>query len=137
MSAEILGGIMFISTLLLLILGFPVALTLGGSALLFAYLGHTMDLFLWGFTGAYPTRIFSVMTNEALVAVPLFIFMGVMLEKSKVAEELLYTMGQMFGRMRGGLGMSVIIVGALLAASTGIVGATIVTMGLLSLPPML
>jgi len=137
MSAEILGGIMFVTTLMLLLLGFPVALTLGGSALVFAFIGSNMDLFVWPFLGAYPTRIFSVMMNEALVAVPLFIFMGVMLEKSKVAEELLYTMGQMFGKMRGGLGMSVIIVGALLAASTGIVGATIVTMGLLSLPPML
>ncbi|KKJ75121.1 tripartite transporter, partial [Kiloniella litopenaei] len=90
------------------------------------------------FFGALPSRIYgNAMTNEILIAVPLFVFMGVMLEKSKVAEELLDTMGQLFGSVRGGLGISVTIVGALLAASTGIVGATVVTMGLLSLPTML
>ncbi len=89
------------------------------------------------FFGFFPNRIYGVMTNEVLIAVPLFVFMGVMLERSKVAEELLDAMGQLFGKMRGGLGVSVSVVGALLAASTGIVGATVVTMGLLSLPTML
>ncbi len=89
------------------------------------------------FYAAIPSRVFGVMSNEILVAVPLFVFMGVMLERSKVAEDLLKTMGQCFGRLPGGLGISVTLVGMLLAASTGIVGATVVTMGLLSLPTML
>lgn len=137
MSEETLGLVMFGTTLVLLMFGFPVALTLAGSALLFAYLGQSMDLFLTALLGAYPQRIFGIMITETLVAVPLFIFMGVMLERSRIAGDLLDTMGLMFGRMNGGLGFTVIIVGTLLAASTGIVGATVVTMGLLSLPPML
>ncbi|WP_310618799.1 TRAP transporter large permease [Flexibacterium corallicola] len=127
--------LMFAAACICLMAGFPVAFTLAGVALIFAlistFFGGSVTL------GAIPSRIFGTMVNETLIAVPLFIFMGVMLERSKVAEELLETMGRLFGRMPGGLGISVSIVGALLAASTGIVGATVVTMGLLSLPTML
>ena len=137
MSPEFLGIIMFLTVLGVLLLGFPVAITLAGVSLLFAFLGDQLGLFPIAMMGAYPLRIFGTMTNDTLVAVPLFIFMGVMLERSNVAAVLLETMGLMFGRLRGGMGISVIIVGMLLAASTGIVGATVVTMGLLSLPPML
>jgi tripartite ATP-independent transporter DctM subunit len=128
---------MFIALCVLVLLGFPVSFTLAGTALIFGLLGLAMHVFDVDFLGVFPNRIFGVMINEVLIAVPLFIFMGVMLERSKVAEELLDTMGQLFGRLRGGLGISVSVVGALLAASTGIVGATVVTMGLLSLPTML
>ncbi|WP_417793111.1 TRAP transporter large permease [Terasakiella pusilla] len=136
--AEILCITMFVVTCGFLMFGFPVAFTLAGTSIFFAALGVALDVFNWGLFGALPSRIFgNAMTNEVLIAVPLFIFMGVMLERSKVAEELLDSMGMLFGSMRGGLGISVSIVGALLAASTGIVGATVVTMGLLSLPTML
>jgi tripartite ATP-independent transporter DctM subunit len=137
MTSEILAFVMFGVTICTLILGFPVALTLGGTSLLFAFLGDQMDLFNSGMLMVYPLRIFGIMKNEPLVAVPLFVFMGVMLEKSNLAGALLEAMGQMFGALRGGLGISVVIVGTLLAASTGIVGATVVTMGLMSLPVML
>lgn len=128
---------LFVAVCLLLMAGFPVAFTLAGTAFFFALIGIAFGVFDSAFLTAFPQRIFGTMTNEVLVAVPLFIFMGVMLERSKVAEELLETMGVLFGRLRGGLGISVTLVGALLAASTGIVGATVVTMGLLSLPTML
>jgi tripartite ATP-independent transporter DctM subunit len=128
---------LFAVTCLLIIVGYPVAFTLAGSALFFAAMGSLLGIFDFGLLGAYGQQIFGRMTNPVLIAVPLFVFMGVMLERSKVAEELLETMGALFGRLRGGLGISVICVGALLAASTGIVGATVVTMGLLSLPTML
>lgn len=134
---ETMALLMFAGTCGLLMSGFPVAFTLAGSALLFAGVGALSGTFDASFLGAYPQRIFGIMTNEVLIAVPLFIFMGVMLERSKVAEELLETMGMLFGRVRGGLGISVSVVGALMAASTGIVGATVVTMGLLALPTML
>ncbi len=137
MTPEILAFIMFGTTLLLLLFGFPVALTLGGSALLFAFLGDYLDLFRMAMLNAYPLRLLGVMKSEPLVAVPLFIFMGVMLEQSQLAGRLLETMGRLFGRLHGGLGISVVVVGALLAASTGIAGATVVTMGLISLPAML
>ncbi len=127
--------LMFAVACVLLLTGFPVAFTLAGVALLFALVGTFFGASIS--LGAIPSRIFGTMTNETLIAVPLFIFMGVMLERSKVAEELLETMGRLFGRVPGGLGLAVIVVGALLAASTGIVGATVVTMGLLSLPTML
>ncbi len=122
---------------LLLLFGFPVAFTLAGTALVFAVLGALVGVFDGAYIGFLPNRLFGVMTNEILVAIPLFVFMGVMLERSKVAEDLLDGMGRLFGGVRGGLGLSVTLVGALLAASTGIVGATVVTMGLLSLPTML
>lgn len=129
--------LMFLGTLVLLMAGFPVAFTLSGSALLFAGLGWEMDLFDGAFLQALPERLYGLMTNDTLLAVPLFVFMGVVLERSRIAEDLLGTMAQLFGGLRGGLGISVCIVGGLLAASTGIVGATVVTMGLISLPTML
>ncbi|MBM3560354.1 MAG: TRAP transporter large permease subunit, partial [Alphaproteobacteria bacterium] len=136
--AAYLDLLMFLTAVLFLMCGFPVAFTLAGTALLWALLGNWFGIFDLSFFGALPSRIFgNAMTNEVLIAVPLFVFMGVMLERSKVAEELLDTMGQLFGAVRGGLGISVAVVGAFLAASTGIVGATVVTMGLLSLPTML
>ena len=137
MSPEILSLLMFGVTCGVLLMGFPVAFTLAGVPLAFALFGTAIDLFDLRLLSALPSRYFGVMSNEVLVAVPLFVFMGVMLERSRIAEQLLETMGLLFGRMRGGLGISVIAVGAVLAASTGIVGATVVTMGLLSLPSML
>ena len=128
---------LFASVCLLLLFGFPVALTLGGTALLFASFGIIAGHFDGSFVAALSGRIFGTITNETLVAVPLFILMGVTLERAKIAEELLSAMASSMGRRRGGLGMAVIIVGALLAASTGIVGATVVTMGVLALPSML
>jgi len=134
---ELLCLLMFVSAFGALLAGFPVAFTLAGTALLFALAGHGLGAFEIGFLSAFPQRVFAIMTGEVLVAVPLFVFMGVMLERSRVAEELIDTMGRLFGPLRGGLAFSVSVVGALLAASTGIVGATVVTMGLLSLPTML
>lgn len=120
-----------------LLLGFPVAFTLGGVALLFAGLGMLLGVFDPSFLQAFPNRVFGIMGNETLLAVPLFVFMGVMLQRSKMAEELLETVAAQFGRARGGLVLAVLAVGALLAASTGIVGATVVTLGLIALPSML
>ena len=134
---EVLSLLMFATACGVLILGFPVAFSLAGTALAFASLGYLLDVFNMNLLGGLPSRYFGVMVNEVLVAVPLFVFMGVMLERSRIAEQLLETMGMMFGQMRGGLGLSVVFVGMLLAASTGIVGATVVTMGLLALPTML
>ena len=128
---------LFASVCVLLLFGFPVALTLGGTALLFASLGVIAGHFDASFVAALSGRIFGTITNETLVAVPLFILMGVTLERAKIAEELLTAMANALGNRTGGLGMAVIIVGALLAASTGIVGATVVTMGVLALPSML
>ncbi len=137
-GGEILVIIMFFGVCGLLMAGFPVAFSLAGTALMFAGISYLLGLFDLAFLGILPNRIYgNAMTSEILIAVPLFVFMGVMLERSKVAEELLDTMGMLFGALRGGLGISVCVVGALLAASTGIVGATVVTMGLLSLPTML
>ncbi|MEM8551125.1 MAG: TRAP transporter large permease subunit, partial [Pseudomonadota bacterium] len=133
----ILDVLMFLTAVLLLLTGFPVAFTLAGTGLLFAVIGNFLGVFDFAFVQALPQRIYGTMTNEVLIAVPLFVFMGVLLERSRVAEELLETMGQLFGPLRGGVGIAVCVVGALLAASTGIVGATVVTMGLLSLPTML
>ena len=136
-TPEFLSISMLIVLCLTMLIGFPVAFTLSGIGVLFALIGSLLGEFDLFFYAAVPSRYFGIMTNEILVAVPLFVFMGVMLEKSKVAEDLLQTMGQCFGKVRGGLGISVTLVGMLLAASTGIVGATVVTMGLLSLPTML
>ncbi|WP_226574276.1 TRAP transporter large permease [Acuticoccus sediminis] len=135
--ANYLDVAMFGAAIVLLLSGFPVAFTLAGTGLIFAGLGVLNGVFDFSYVNALPQRIYGTMTNETLIAVPLFVFMGVTLERSRVAEELLSTMGQLFGPMRGGVGIAVCIVGALLAASTGIVGATVVTMGLLSLPTML
>jgi len=134
---EILSLLMFLTTVGLLLTGFPVAFVLAGTSAAFAFIGYGVGVFDLSFLSAFPQRIFQVMSSEVLVAVPLFVFMGVMLERSRVAEELLDNMGRMFGTLPGGLAFSVCIVGALLAASTGIVGATVVTMGLISLPTML
>jgi tripartite ATP-independent transporter DctM subunit len=128
---------MFALVCLMLMLGYPVAFTLAGTALAFAAGGILSGHFDPGFLAAMPGRLFGTISNATLIAVPLFILMGVILEKSRVAEELLGTMAKLFGGLRGGLGISVVVVGMLLAASTGIVGATVVTMGLLSLPSML
>ena len=134
---EAMPFLLFAFTVLTLMAGFPVALTLSGSALAFALLGYLTGTFDPSFLGAIPERLFGIMRNDTLIAVPLFIFMGVLLQKGKVSEDLLVTMGRLFGKMRGGLAISVCLVGALLGASTGIVGATVVTMGLISLPVML
>ena len=128
---------MFVVVCGILLLGFPVALTLGGTALGFAALGIVMGHFDASYLTALTGRIFGTMSNETLVAVPLFILMGVVLERAKIAEDLLANLAGMFGARPGGLGLAVILVGALLAASTGIVGATVVTMGVLALPTML
>ena len=129
---EFLPLIMFAVVFALLLLGFPVAFTIGGVAMMFGLYG-----FGPGFFDLLPLRIWGTMENFSLMAVPLFIYMGVMLEKSGLAEELLEAMALVFGRLRGGLAISVVFVGALMGASTGIVGATVVTMGLLSVPTML
>jgi TRAP-type mannitol/chloroaromatic compound transport system permease large subunit len=134
---EVLSVAMFAAACLILLAGFPVAFCLAGTGLMFAGLGVALGVFDARLLGGLASRYFGVMVNEVLVAVPLFVFMGVMLERARVAEQLLHTMGLLFGRRRGGLAVSVIVVGMLLAASTGIVGATVVTMGLLSLPTML
>jgi tripartite ATP-independent transporter DctM subunit len=128
---------LFLTVILVLLAGFPVAFTLGGTALIFAVVGALTGNFTEALLSGLPNRIFGIMANETLVAVPLFVFMGVTLERARIAEELLDTLSALFGTLRGGLGISVTLVGMLLAASTGIVGATVVTMGLLSLPTML
>ena len=127
-----IGMIMFAVALVMLMLGFPVAFTFGGVALFFGVLSEGMDLFAF-----MPYRIMSVMQNTVLMAVPLFIFMGVVLQRTRLAEQLLTSMGRLFGGLPGGLAISTILVGALLAASTGVVGASVVAMGLISLPVML
>jgi len=135
--AEALAVLMVVAVIAALMAGYPVALTLGGVSLAFAVFGDALGLMSFAILGALPDRIYGVMTNEVLLAIPLFIFMGVMLERSRVAEELLETMGRLFGSLPGGLGISVIVVGTLLAAAKGVVGATTVTMGLIALPAML
>ncbi len=134
---ELLSLLMFFAIIGVLMLGFPVAFSLAGTSIIFAGIGYLLGVFDPSNFNSLASRYVGVMLNEVLVAVPLFIFMGMMLERSGIAEKLLITMGRLFGNLRGGLGLSVIVVGALLAASTGIVGATVVTMGLLSLPAML
>jgi len=134
---ELLPFIMFLTVCLCLMAGYPVALTLAGTSFLFAVIGAIVGIFDMAFLEAFPNRLFGIMENTTLIAVPLFIFMGVMLEKSKLSEDLLSSMADLFGGLKSGLGLSVVLVGALLAASTGIVGATVVTMGLMSLPTML
>lgn len=128
---------MFAVICITLMIGYPVAFTLGGVALIFAGFGIVTGIFDANLLKTFPSRLYGIINNYTLVAVPLFVFMGVMLEKSRLAEELLENMSKACGRMPGGLGISVVLVGALLAASTGIVGATVVTMGLISLPTML
>ena len=132
-----LPTLMFLVTVAVLMMGYPVAFSLSGAAIAFALIGAWTGHFDLVFLSAFPQRIYGIMGNETLIAIPLFIFMGVMLERSRISEELLTTMGLLFGSLKGGLGISICVVGALLAASTGIVGATVVTMGLISLPALL
>jgi tripartite ATP-independent transporter DctM subunit len=128
---------LFGAVFVLLLCGYPVAFTLAGTALLFTLIGDATGTFDNAFLEALPNRLYGIMINKTLIAVPLFVFMGVMLERARIADELLNTMARLFGPLRGGIGISVTLVGMLLAASTGIVGATVVTMGLLSLPTMI
>ena len=137
MEGEWLAPLMFIGALLLIFTGFPVALALGGTAMIFAVIGIEMGMFDWPLLLALPDRTFGIMSNFVLLAIPFFIFMGTMLEKSRLAEDLLTTVGQVFGPVRGGLAFAVVFVGALLAAATGVVGASVVAMGLISLPVMM
>ncbi|MEP0961730.1 MAG: TRAP transporter large permease subunit [Roseobacter sp.] len=134
---EYLDLIMFAALMCAILLGFPVSFSIAGVGVIFAYVGWytgDMDITLLGAMGQ---RVFGLLTNNVLIAIPLFVLMGAFLEKSRIAEELLDTMGRLFGQLRGGLGLSVVLVGALLAASTGIVGATVVAMGMIALPTML
>ena len=131
------GPAMFVTVLAMIFTGYPVAFALGGTALIFALMGAAFDIFPLPLLFAMPERTFGTMSNFTLLAVPFFIFMGTILEKSKLAEQLLETIGLLFGRFRGGLAMGVIFVGALLAAATGVVGASVTAMGLISLPVML
>ncbi len=141
MDAALLGQFMaaglFLLVIIFLMSGYFVAFTLGGLAVIVGFAGIWVGAFDQALFAALPNRFWGVLTNPVLVAVPLFVFMGVVLERSGIAEQLLTTMGQVFGRLRGGLALSVVLVGALLAAATGVVGATVVTMGLLSLPAMM
>jgi tripartite ATP-independent transporter DctM subunit len=136
-APEFLAILLIVAVCAALMAGYPVAFTLGGVSLAFAGIGHLAGVFDLGLLGAFAPRVFGVMTNAVLLAIPLFVFMGVMLERSRIAEELLETMGRLFGPLRGGLGISVAFVGLLLAAAKGVVGATTVTMGLIVLPAML
>jgi len=136
-SGDWLGPLMFVVAFALIFSGYPVAFSLGGTALIFAAIGVEFEYFEWGLMYALPERIFGIMSNYVLLAVPFFIFMGTMLERSKLAEDLLKTIGMLFGPLRGGLALAVVFVGALLAAATGVVGASVVAMGLISLPVML
>lgn len=134
---DLLGPLMFGAALLLIFMGYPAAFALGGTALAFAVIGINMDLFDFVLLQALSQRIFGIMQNYTLLAVPFFILMGMILERTGLAEDLLKTMGIAFGRVRGGRGFSVVTVGTLLAAATGVVGATLVAMGLIALPVML
>ena len=134
---DLLGPLMFVVAFVFIFTGYPVAFSLGGTALLFAAIGVSLDVFEWSLMSGFPLRVFGVMENLILLAVPFFIFMGTMLERSRLAEDLLRTIGMLFGPIRGGLALAVVFVGALLAAATGVVGASVVAMGLISLPVML
>ncbi|MDE0208206.1 MAG: TRAP transporter large permease subunit, partial [Candidatus Tectomicrobia bacterium] len=132
MFTDLLPALMFLVFSLLILAGYPIAFTIGGTALAFGLYGFGLDFF-----NLLPLRIWGIMTNFTLIAVTLFVFMGATLERSRLAEDLLETMGLVLGRLPGGLAISVVVVGTLLAASTGIVGATVTTMGLIALPTML
>ena len=135
--AEYLDLFMFFGLIAAVLSGFPVAFSIAGIAIVFAFLGWWLGVMNLSLLGALSQRFFGLLTNDILIAIPLFVLMGAMLEKSRIAEELLETMGRLFGGLRGGLGISVVLVGMLLAASTGIVGATVVAMGMIALPTML
>ncbi|MBD3626169.1 MAG: TRAP transporter large permease subunit, partial [Rhodobacteraceae bacterium] len=134
---EYLDIIMFAALMAGILLGFPVAFTIAGVAVVFGYLGWALGAMDISLMGALGQRAFGLLSNQVLIAIPLFVVMGAVLEKSRIAEDLLDTMGRLFGQLRGGLGISVVLVGALLAASTGIVGATVGAMGMMALPSML
>ena len=134
---EFLAPLMFVSLVVVLLLGYPVAFSLAANGLLFAFIGIENGLFDFAFLQALPQRVYGIASNQVLLAIPFFTFMGLILERSGMAEELLDTMGQMFGRLRGGLAYAVIFVGALLAATTGVVAASVIAMGLISLPIMM
>tara|TARA_Y100001968_G_scaffold327068_1_gene371384 strand:+ start:16596 stop:17960 length:1365 start_codon:yes stop_codon:yes gene_type:complete len=136
-TSLILGPGMFLSLILVLLSGYPVAFCLGGISLIYAVVGMTIGVIDPNFINALPQRILGIMSNFTLLAIPTFIFMGAMLETSGIAERLLTSMGRLLGRLRGGLALAVVIVGSLLAATTGVVAATVTTMGLISLPAML
>jgi tripartite ATP-independent transporter DctM subunit len=133
---DLLGPLMFCALFVLIFVGYPVAFSLGGTALIFAALGVAQGYFDWSLLFAFPERVFGVMSNYVLLSVPFFVFMGTMLERSRLAEELLHTIGTLFGPLRGGLALAVVFVGTLLAAATGVVGASVVAMGMISLPVM-
>ncbi|HSO06829.1 MAG TPA: TRAP transporter large permease subunit, partial [Pelomicrobium sp.] len=137
MSFELMAPLMFAGLVILLLIGYPVAFALAANGLLFAAVGIHYGFFTPALLQALPDRIFGIMSNQTLLAIPFFTFMGLVLEKSGMAEELLDTMGQLFGALRGGLAYAVVIVGALLAATTGVVAASVIAMGLISLPVML
>ncbi|MFT7254669.1 MAG: tripartite ATP-independent transporter DctM subunit, partial [Paracoccaceae bacterium] len=134
---EYLDLIMFAGLMVAILSGFPVSFSIAGVAVAFAYLGWSLGVMDITLLGALSQRAYGLIGNQVLIAIPVFVLMGAILEKSKIAEELLDTMGRSFGQLRGGLGISVVLVGALLAASTGIVGATVVAMGMIALPTML
>ena len=136
MTFETLGPLMFVVLFLLIFVGYPVAFSLGGTALAFAVIGVAGGEFEWELIRAFPERVFGIMDNQILLAVPFFIFMGTMLQRSRLAEDLLRTIGLLFGPVRGGLALAVVLVGTLLAAATGVVGASVVAMGMISLPIM-
>jgi tripartite ATP-independent transporter DctM subunit len=133
---ETLGPLMFVVLFLLIFVGYPVAFSLGGTALAFTVIGVAGGDFGWDLVRAFPERLFGIMGNQILLAVPFFIFMGTMLQRSRLAEDLLRTIGLLFGPVRGGLALAVVLVGTLLAAATGVVGASVVAMGMISLPIM-
>ena len=137
MTGGVIAPLMFGAVFLVIFVGYPVAFALGGTSLVFAFIGVELGYFQWGFLMAMPERIFGIMSNSVLLAVPYFIFMGIVLERAKLAEDLLTTIGKLFGALRGGLALGVVFVGALLAAATGVVGASVVAMGSISLPVML
>src|SRR6187397_2810080 len=132
-----MAPIMFMALVVFLLLGYPVAFSLGAVGLIFGFIGIEVGLFRPDFLQALPERIYGIMNNDVLLAIPFFTFMGLILERSGMAEDLLDTIGQLFGTIRGGLAYAVIFVGALLAATTGVVAASVISMGLISLPIML
>ena len=134
MNPELLGPMMFFMAFLFIFWGFPVAFTLGGTALIFGSVALWMGEIHSKLLLLFPLRVYGVMSNQFLLAVPFFILMGLMLQKSRLAEDLLLTIGELFGRLRGGLALGVIFVGTLLAAATGVVAASVVSMGLISMP---
>jgi len=137
MAEDVLAPLMFVTVFAFVFSGYPVAFSLGGTALIFAAIGIQLGVLDLGLLNAFPLRVFGILSNTVLLAVPFFVLMGTVLERSKLAEDLLVTMGELFGAVRGGLALAVVVVGTLLAAATGVVGASVVAMGVISLPVML